>query len=221
MINPRIKLLLDPQFIRYSADTYQWALDAEAEYRRLPLKEREDVDAYRRGASYMDTVVELVNLEFADVIKAESLGAIDEDDVYRCWQILHRQTPSDPLGLTYTWFINRISLYVPDRNGRIHRPIDSSLSRREIIDHLFRQFLTWSEDHNLLNALSPNPSTPAFIDEIEGLFGATIDVLTESNRYVQQIFKNTPMEEEMVPNVHEATSITDDNDPDETSHATG
>lgn len=131
MINPRIRLLLDPQFIRFSADSYQWALTADQEYHTLSPSSRADIDCYRRGVVYTDTAVELINVEFKDVLKADRLGRIVEADAKRSWLIVNRATPIDPLGLAYTWFITRISLYVPDRHGRVHRPIPESLDRGE------------------------------------------------------------------------------------------
>lgn len=194
MINPRVKLLLDPNYIRFSADCYQWALDAAKEYDELPEKHQRDIDAYRRGVSYIETAIELVNVEFKDVIVKESLGRLGESDLRRSWLIIHRAPAEDPLGLSYSWFITRISLYVPDRVGRVHKPLPNDLSHDGIIEFLFRQYLTWAEQNNYLAALSPKPENPAFIDEIEGLFMSTIDVLTESNPYVKQIFKDTPLE---------------------------
>lgn len=198
MINPRIRLLLDPQFIRFSSDSYQWALDADREYHELSESKQQTVDAYRRGVSYVDTAVELVNVEFKDVLVAERLGSITEADARRSWLIVHRAPPEDPLGLAYTWFITRISLYVPDRLGRVHRPIPTTLDRTGVIDHLFRQFLTWAEKNNYLGSLSPTPEHPAFIDEIEGLFTTTIDVLTASNPYVKQIFKDNDLADTLI-----------------------
>lgn len=67
-----------------------------------------------------------------------------------------------------------------------------------MIDHLFRQFLSWADKNNHLTALSPTPEQPAFIDEIEGLFTTTVDVLTASNPYVQQIFKDNALAEILI-----------------------
>jgi hypothetical protein len=196
MIN-RIKLLLDPHFIRFTSDCYQWSLDAESEYQALSNSKQEDVDAYRRGVSYRQTAVDLVNVEFKNTVTESKMGLITIGDLKRSWRIVSRRAPKDPLGLAYTWFITRISLYVPDRKGQVHRPMSDGLTRQEIIDTLFHQFLDWAETNNYLGALSPIPENPAFIDEIEGLFVGTIDVLTENNLYVQQIFKDTPIEKQM------------------------
>lgn len=201
MINLRIKLLLDPQFILFSSECYQQALDSKRIYDGLTENQRKDVDLYRRGVDYVQTAVDLINVEFKELRLEQKLGKIDLSDLVRSWRIVNRLEAVDPLGLSYMWFITRISLYVPDRKGYVHRPLPSNLKRTDIIDYLLQQFLSWAEVNNRLGALSPSPENPAFIDEIEGLFVSTIDVLTDSNTYVQQIFKNTEIECEMVPSV--------------------
>jgi hypothetical protein len=213
MINPRIKLLLDPHFIRFAADSYQWALDADEECRALSTSKQKEVNVYRRGVSYEQTATDLINAEFKDVCSGAGLGSIDLDDAKRSWRIVNRRQSEDPLGLAYVWFITRISLYVPDRKGHTHHKLDAKLTRNEIVSSLFRQFLNWAEASNQLGMLSPTPENPAFIDEIEGLFVATIDVLTESNPYVQQIFKGTPMAEAMTPTVLASESIETETNP--------
>lgn len=197
MVNSRIKLLLDPHFIRFSADCYQWALDAKAEYKELSKRDQKDVDTYRRGVSYTQTAVDLINVEFKDVLSEQNLGTLSEEDAKRSWRVVSRREPKDPLGLAYTWFVTRISLYVPDRHGQVHRPLGLTTKKKsEIVDQLFHQFLDWAEENNYLGSLSPNPESPAFIDEIEGLFTTVIDVLTDSNPYVQQMFKDTALTEQ-------------------------
>lgn len=188
MLSDRLELLLDSTFIHYAADCYQWALDSELELNALDEKHRREVLAYHRGDDYKSKAKCLVNQEYGDVLKEQKLEEITLPDLERCWYLANRVAPKDPLGIVYGWFTSHAALYIPDRFNKVIRPIEAK-NRDEVLDQLFSDFMEWAERNDHLQVLSYSPSDVGYIDEIEGLFKLTVNLLTDKNNYLNRLFE--------------------------------
>ena len=188
LLSERLDILLDSTFIHFSADCYQWAVDSEVELISMDEKHRKEVLAYHRGDDYKSKATRLVNQEYREALEEQNLGAIQLIDLDRSWHIVSRVLPKDPLGLVYSWFTSHAALYIPDRFGRVIRPL-AGTTRDHIFLSLFKDFMTWAETNHHLGCLTFKAGDVAYIDEVEGVFKLTLKVLTDKNTYLSQIFK--------------------------------
>ena len=193
VLTDRLELLLDSTFIWYAADCYQWALDSEIELNSLDAEHRKEVLVYHRGEDYKTKALLLVNQEYQDVIKEKHLSDITMADLERCWHIVNRATPRDPLGLIYSWFTAHAALYIPDRFGKTLKPLVAH-TPDERLTALFKDFMAWVERYDYLRILSFRSVDATYIDEVEGLFKMTVTLLTNKSSYLRQLLYSSSTE---------------------------
>lgn len=191
MFKSQIDLLIDKQFIEYSAQCYQWAIEYEQRLREMVQSKRFKIKRQHSGRNYFDIAVTIVNQEFKDDIKKANIPKITETDLMRSYQIVKREIPTDVIGLVYVWFIHHAPLYLHKRDGETIYG-DDVVGDDVRMNHFFKKFILWVDREDRVTDLSLRPTDPILVDELQGIFHRVVKVMVEKNIYLQGLFEDEP-----------------------------